>query len=175
MKVELVKIISLKSDSENARTHSERNIKAIAASLQDFGQRKPVVVHGDVVIAGNGTLEAAQSLGWTEIVVTKTPDDWTMEQARAFALVDNRTAELAEWNQSLLVDQLVGLEGYGFDLTDYGFATLDDSNNPIEEDTSPQLGETKYAVIIDCDDELQQFNLLERFATEGLRARSLSL
>ena len=41
-----------------------------------------------MVIAGNGTLEAARSLGWTEIVITVVPDDWTAEQAKAYGVVD---------------------------------------------------------------------------------------
>jgi len=53
------------------------------------------VVYGDVVIAGNGTLAAAQSLGWTEVEVTRVPSDWSPEQARAYALADNRTALIA--------------------------------------------------------------------------------
>ena len=58
MNLETVTIESLKLDPNNARKHSKRNLDAIKASLEKFGQRKPIFVHNGVVIAGNGTLEA---------------------------------------------------------------------------------------------------------------------
>lgn len=109
MKVESVAIKSLTMDPENARTHSEKNIKAIAGSLTTFGQRKPLVVWDNIVIAGNGTVEAAKSLGWEKIDITRVPSDWSHDQARAYALADNRTAELAEWDSESLLDILSGL------------------------------------------------------------------
>jgi hypothetical protein len=64
------------------RKHGRRNLDAIGASLAQFGQRRPLVVMGDMtVIAGNGTLEAARSPGWSEIVVTVVPGDWTPDDA----------------------------------------------------------------------------------------------
>jgi ParB-like chromosome segregation protein Spo0J len=62
-----IAIADLSLDPNNARKHSQRNLDAIAASLKQFGQRKPIVVHRGVVLAGNGTVEAAKTLGWTEI------------------------------------------------------------------------------------------------------------
>lgn len=109
MKLETVSIKSLTLDPENARTHSQKNIDAIAGSLTTFGQRRPLVVWGDIVIAGNGTVEAAKSLGWEKIEITRVPADWTHDQARAYALADNRTAELAEWDSESLLDILAGL------------------------------------------------------------------
>ena len=81
----------------NPRTHGEESIEAIKASLKRFGQRKPIVVQreGMVVRAGNGTLTAAQELGW-EMIAALVIDEVDSE-ARAFGLVDNRTAELSEW------------------------------------------------------------------------------
>ena len=124
MKVERVKLSSLSMDPENARVHSERNVKAIAGSLETFGQRKPVVVWNGTVIAGNGTLQAAKSLGWDEIDVTRVPADWSRDQARAYALADNRTAELAEWDAEILATQLVELDAVGYEIGDWGFESL---------------------------------------------------
>lgn len=63
MKVKDVPVASLRTDSKNARRHNERNIAAIKKSLEQFGQQKPIVIGRDgVVVAGNGTLVAAQSL-----------------------------------------------------------------------------------------------------------------
>ena len=130
LKVQLVRVASLESDPENARKHSQRNLDAITSSLRTFGQRRPLVVYGNIVIAGNGTLAAAKSLGWESIAVTRVPASWSPEQARAYALADNRTAELAEWDDKLLADQLVELDAVGWDLADLGFATLEPPTDP---------------------------------------------
>jgi len=111
MKVERVLISSLISDPANVRKHNIKNLEAIKGSLAKFGQQKPIVVgENGVVIAGNGTLAAALALGWNEIDVVRSkligPD------ATAFAIADNRTAELAEWDDELLRDQLRSLSEY---------------------------------------------------------------
>jgi hypothetical protein len=124
MKVEEVWIDSITMDPQNARKHSKRNIEAIAGSLATFGQRRPLVVWDGIVIAGNGTLEAAKSIGWTQIEVTRVPADWTHEQARAYALADNRTSELADWDHEILADQLIELDSVGYEISDWGFEPL---------------------------------------------------
>lgn len=111
MQIERRALDDLTPDELNARVHSKRNLQAIAASLQEFGQRRPVVVDADgLVLAGNGLCEAARTLGWTEVDVTVAPDDWTPEQARAFAIADNRTADLADWNSGALIESLEMLD-----------------------------------------------------------------
>lgn len=139
--VSVVPIDSLTPDPENARKHSPRNLEAIAGSLRKFGQRRPLVVWGDVVIAGNGTLEAARSLGWPRVWVTRVPADWSPEQARAYALADNRTAELAEWDESVLAEQLIELDAVGFDLSEFGFAALTPPTDPETPDEFPDFGD----------------------------------
>jgi len=125
MNLETVTIESLVLDPQNARRHSKKNLEAISASLDKFGQRKPIVVHRDTVIAGNGTLEAAKLLGWTEIAISRCPDDWDADTAKAYALADNRSGELAEWDESVLVEQLLDLDGNGWDVKDLGFTSDD--------------------------------------------------
>lgn len=122
MKIIRKKIAELVLDPENARKHSARNLDAISNSLKRFGQRKPIVVGaGNVVLAGNGTLEAAMSLGWESIDVVEAPADWDINTARAFALADNRSAELAEWDESVLAKQLLALDEADFDIEELGF------------------------------------------------------
>jgi hypothetical protein len=134
MKLETVTIKSLKLDPENARTHSQKNIDAIAGSLTTFGQRRPLVVWGDIIIAGNGTVEAAKSIGWEKIEITRVPEDWSHDQARAYALADNRTAELAEWDDSILANQLIELDAVGYDIGEWGFESLEPPTDPGESD-----------------------------------------
>lgn len=121
MKIENILITDIVFDPDNARKHTQRNLETIAQSLKEFGQRKPIVLKDNVVIAGNGTLEAAKLLGWTNIDVTRVPSDWTLTKAKAFALADNRTSELAEWDGDALLNALTEIEAQGL-LTATGFS-----------------------------------------------------
>jgi ParB-like chromosome segregation protein Spo0J len=125
LRIETVNINSLTPDPANARKHDSKNLKAIASSLEKFGQRKPIVVTpNSIVVAGNGTVEAAKSLGWTEIAIARTPVGWSWDQIKAFALADNRSAELAEWDDKVLADQLIELDANGWELEELGFTSL---------------------------------------------------
>jgi hypothetical protein len=96
---------TLHEDPKNARRHPTRNLDAIKASLAQLGQQKPIVVDAKgKIIAGNGTYRAAQALGWDRIAVVEFQG--TAKQARQFALADNRTAELAEWDVSVLQSEM---------------------------------------------------------------------
>jgi hypothetical protein len=109
MKTELVKIETLVFDPANARKHGEKNLAAIKSSLQRFGQQKPIVVDANgVVRAGNGTLAAAKALGWKEIAIVRSP--LSGSEATAYAIADNRTSELAEWDDDILSQTLAALQ-----------------------------------------------------------------
>lgn len=121
------KIADLSLDPSNVRKHGRKNLDSIKASLRKFGQQKPIVVDAKgIVLAGNGTLAAAQELGWTEIEVTRT--ELTGSAATAFAIADNRTAELAEWEEDKLAQVLQSLKVEDADLfaaTGYDDAEVD--------------------------------------------------
>ena len=136
----------LHADPANARKHDKRNIDAIAASLAKFGQRKPVVVQqeGMVVRAGNGTVEAAKSLGWSHVAAVVLDDD--NATASQFAIADNRTAELAEWDDDTLASLLDGMEpadreALAFDEDDMRelLEGLDPSQPEVVEDEVPEV------------------------------------
>lgn len=136
MNTKNVAISSLAFDPANARKHNERNLDTIKGSLARFGQQKPIVVgKNGVVIAGNGTLAAARSLGWSEIQVVQTDLEGT--EATAFALADNRTAELAEWDTAILTETLKALDAVDFDLASIGFDDFDLTEPPAEGLTDP--------------------------------------
>jgi len=105
-----VPIADLNLDPSNARKHGEKNLDAIKASLAKFGQRKPIVVQtpGMIVRAGNGTVTAARALGWTEIAAVVIDDD--NATASQFAIADNRTSELADWDDETLAAILDGFD-----------------------------------------------------------------
>jgi len=109
MQVEARKVKDLLQDPENSRKHDERNLQAIRESLEAFGQQKPIVIDQEgKVVAGNGTLEAARQLGWEEIQAVVTLLEGPKQTA--FAIADNRTAELAAWDDVQLAQSLVALE-----------------------------------------------------------------
>jgi DNA modification methylase len=137
-------IVDLLLDPENARKHSQKNLDAIKASLTKFGQRKPIVINQKgVILAGNGTVEAARSLGWDHIEVAVVPADWDEATARAYALADNRTAELAEWDESVLAKQLLELMDEDFDIEAIGFELPEPEIEP-EPDDVPAIEEVQH-------------------------------
>jgi hypothetical protein len=141
MQLTTIKITELSLDPSNVRKHSRRNLDAIKASLRKFGQQKPIVVDAKgIVLAGNGTLTAAQELGWTEIQIVRT--ELAGVEATAFAIADNRTAELAEWEEDKLSQVLQSLKVEDADLlaaTGYDAAEVDKmSKAEVTEDEVPE-------------------------------------
>jgi len=88
-------------DPANARTG--HNVERIAGSLQQYGQRKPIVVNrseAGKIEAGNGTWQAAKLLGWTHVAAVAVEDD--PSTAVGYAIADNRTSELSQWDYEVL-------------------------------------------------------------------------
>jgi hypothetical protein len=122
MQVEVLPLDALHVDPANVRRHPARNLDSIKASLARFGLQKPIVIDAhNVVRAGNGTLEAARALGWETIACVRTPLRGV--EAVGYAIADNRSAELAEWDDEGLAEVLRGLQSEpDFDLAAVGFA-----------------------------------------------------
>lgn len=115
-------LASFNIDPANARKHDRRNIDAIKASLIRFGQRQPIVVQkeGMVVRAGNARVIAAREMGWTDLVCVIIDENAT--EAMAYAIADNRTAELAEWDDEVLTETLKSLRDVGVALDEVGWS-----------------------------------------------------
>jgi ParB family chromosome partitioning protein len=175
LKIETISIDDLELDPNNARKHSEKNINAICESLTQFGQRKPIVINAnDVVIAGNGTVEAARKLGIKALEVVRVPVDWSEEKIKAYALADNRTAELASWDAEILLSQLNELNIADWDINALGFKEFE-LNPPKDSDADTDMksiGE-RYEVVIECEDENEQTALLIRLSQDGLKVRAI--
>lgn len=119
-------------DTENLRKHSEENIKAIEVSYESHGQQKPIVVSTTgKVLAGNGQLQAAHNLGWSHIAVITFSGD----KDSAFAIADNRTAELASWDEENLLSVLDSMDFEELTLT--GFSQ-DDVLKLLPKEPKPQ-------------------------------------
>lgn len=92
---------SVHEDAANARVGHA--VERIAASLRQYGQRKPIVANrgqGGRVIAGNGTLAAARVLGWSHVAVVWVDED--AASATGYSIADNRTGDLSRWDVEAL-------------------------------------------------------------------------
>ena len=176
MILESMPVESLNTDPANARKHPDRNLDAIKSSLARFGQQKPIVIDSNhVVRAGNGTLAAAKALGWTHLNVVRTT--LPSVEATAFAIADNRTAELAEWDVEILAAALSdpAMGDLGFDAAEIQ-KWLGADEPPLIDEPQPatQVGES-FQVIVECESESRQRDVFERLTTEGLSCRLLTL
>lgn len=138
------------------------NVDSVASSLKTFGQRKPIVAvkkedgETGVVLAGNTTLKGARKLGWSHVAVTWVEDD--DKTAAAFAIADNRTHDLGEYDDSAIVEMVSKfddddnlLEASGYDLMD--IEELIGRMEGIDEEVDISLIEGEYEGSPDVSEE----------------------
>ncbi len=115
---------------ENNPRNNDDAVDAVANSIKRFGWQQPIVVWKDmVIVVGHTRYKAAKKLGLKTIPVV-VADNLTEEQAKAYRLADNKTNELAEWNDDLLENELGSIDD--IDMSDFGFPPLE----TIEEENS---------------------------------------
>ena len=118
-------VTELIPSERNARTHSQEQIKQIAASIHAFGWTNPILIDEHrAIIAGHGRLEAAKVAGLAE-VPTIALTGLSAAQKRALAIADNKLALNAGWDDELLRLELGELGLEGFDLSLIGFTDLE--------------------------------------------------
>lgn len=145
---------NLKPYSGNARTHSKKQVRQIADSIQRFGFNNPVLISdNNEIIAGHGRVKAAESLGLTSVPTLRL-SHLSAEERRAYILADNKLALNAGWDQQLLAIELEALIDLDFDVTLTGFSlaevdlTLDlaresdPASASTAEDQIPRLSHT---------------------------------
>ncbi|MCK5641844.1 MAG: DNA modification methylase [Gammaproteobacteria bacterium] len=153
-----IKIEDLIEDPDNARTRGDNAKGVLAASLEKFGAARSIVVDKDgKVRAGNGTVEAAKAAGIKEVLIVEGDgstlvavrrSDWSDKQALAYALTDNHSSDLSEWNGEKLMeglteivgdDPLQGLgdwsENFGFDLGELRKISVKGHTRVVGDDT----------------------------------------
>ena len=167
----------LSNDPANARKHDDKNIGAIVASLRRFGQQKPIVIDSNnVVRAGNGTLQAAMTLGWESIdcVVTSLKGS----DAVAYAIADNRTAELAEWDDDILAAQLNGLLADDEELANAAGFTAEEIEAMLADDEGKYDSQvdltSKWEIVVTCKSESDQQVVFDMLEKEGYKCRVLT-
>lgn len=120
MSVELRPLDAVRPYANNPRQNDDA-VEAVAESIRRFGFRQPIVVDADgVIVAGHTRFRAAQRLGLATVPV-HVATDLTPDEVRAYRLADNKTAELASWDDAMLSIELDALRGAGIDWTLLGF------------------------------------------------------
>ncbi len=141
LKLLIIDIGKVMIDPRNARKHPDANLEAIKHSLQAYGQRKPIVVNSETnyIEAGNGLWLAAKELGWKKIAAVMVKDDSAM--ATGYAIMDNQSALLAEWDFPVLKDLLEQLDtgSFNMDLTGFDSKAIEDLMTQFHE---PEQGLT---------------------------------
>jgi DNA modification methylase len=173
-------INQLKVNPDNARTHSKHQVRQIAASIKEFGFTNPVLIDkNNMVVAGHGRVAAAQLLGRSHVPTLRL-ENLSDDQMRAYVLADNRLAEKAGWNKSILAIELQHLIMIDdFDVTITGFEVpeidllLAESNNQLDTDDVFELSDTPQ--VISRPGDLWQLGRHRIFCGSALRRESYSL
>ena len=144
-------VASLSADPKNARTHSDKQVAQIGASIERFGFTNPLLIdeHG-VVIAGHARLAAATNLG-LDVVPVIVIGGLSEAERRALALADNKIALNAGWDEKLLATELkfladlqidldVSITGFDTVEIDGVIASASQDNDPPEEVPPPLPG-----------------------------------
>lgn len=183
LRTEVVDIRRLRLYHRNPR---RGDVNAVAESLRVNGQFRPIIVNTgeqtgrrDEVLAGNHTLQAAKRLGWSTILASFV--NYTDAEAARVVLADNRTADLADYDNGLLLDVLQeapDLEGTGYttdDLDALAAELLAGDPDPGEQ-SEPDEGakDSQYAVTVTCQDEAEQILVYEQLRAQGYDARAVT-
>jgi hypothetical protein len=125
MKIENVAVSALRPYARNARTHSKKQIRQIANSVERFGFCNPVLIDDDNhIIAGHGRVAAAKLLDMNEVPTVRL-SHLSEADRRAYILADNKLAENAGWDREMLAIELQGLIDLNFDVDVLGFETAE--------------------------------------------------
>lgn len=137
MKVVMIDINQIKPYDKNPRKNNNA-VEAVANSIKEFGFKQPIVVDKDnIIVVGHTRFKAAKKLGLKEVPVV-VATDLTDEQIKAYRLADNKTNELAEWDDELLSGELSDIE---MDMSLFGFDLEEEEEKEIIEDEAPEVDE----------------------------------
>lgn len=129
-----VNIDELKLNSRNPRLN-DKAVDSVAQSIEKYGFKNPLIINGDkVVFCGNTRLKAARKLGLKQAPCI-IADDLSEQEIREYAIVDNKTNEIAEWDEKLLLEELNELSLDDFDF-DWDIPTIEQE---IIEDDPPEV------------------------------------
>lgn len=165
----------LKPFKRNARQHSEKQITKIAAAIQEYGFTVPILIDEHLeIIAGHGRQLAALKLGLGQVPTID--GSWmTPTQQRAYRIADNKLSLDASWDDQLLAVELHELGAEGFDVGLTGFSASElrglGIGNMVPGDAPNETVPGSWAVVIECEDETDQIELVKQMLAEGRKVK----
>ena len=144
---EIVDIDSLISNPKNPTKHSEKQLQLLAKILKHQGWRHPITVsnRSGFVVSGHGRIEAAKLNGWSQVPIDR-QDFKTEADEYAHLIADNKIAELADLDLSMVNDEVLKLEDFDFDLLgipDFEPVQIEQLDPQCDEDEVPENVETR--------------------------------
>ena len=143
MHVEMRSLREIRPYPNNPR-HNDHAVDAVAESIREFGFRQPIVVDEEgVIIVGNTRYKAAVKLKLDQVPV-HVATGLTPAQIKAYRIADNKTAEIADWNHDLLVQELMDLQKMDYAVDLLGFSSdelhqlLGDQKGLVDPDEIPE-------------------------------------
>ena len=111
MKIIKVKVNDLKPYKSNAKIHTSEQIEQIKRSIKEFGMNDPIAIWGkeNIIIEGNGRLEALKQLGYTEVDCIRL-DHLTDEERKAYTLAHNKLTMNTDFDIDILNVELTEIE-----------------------------------------------------------------
>jgi ParB family chromosome partitioning protein len=163
----------------NSRTHSESQVKQIAASIREFGFTNPILIDEEqTIIAGHGRVMAAEVLSMSTVPCIRL-SGLSEAQRKAYVIADNKLALNAGWDidaLSIEINQLADLD-FNLDILGFDIQELASILDGEKEGTEPK--EESYSeifnIVIECKDEEEQEKIFNRLDTEGYKCRVQSL
>lgn len=168
LKIEYLPVGKLKPYTKNARQHGEQDVSTIIESIKEFGFSDPIGIWSDknIVVEGHGRLIAAKKLKLKEVPVIRL-DHLTDEQRRAYALAHNKTAEMSDWDYSILDTELGDI--LNIDMTNFGFDT--NIGEVLEEPEPQKSKKDTYSIVIDCENDIEAEKIYRELVEQGYDAR----
>lgn len=149
MELKTVNLKGIKPYARNPRKNSAA-VEAVMESIRQCGYCSPIVVDENMVIlAGHTRFKAMKELGLKDAQVI-IRSGMSEEQKQKFRLLDNKVGELADWDESLLQEELLGLDFEGFDFGfDVGTDLFDDElEKALKHEASKEATQEKRANIL---------------------------
>lgn len=140
LQIEYIEIGKLKPYERNNKKHTDEDVSEIAKSIEKYGFNDPIGLYGNnIIVEGHGRLEAAKKLGLEKVPCVRL-DHMTDKERREYAILHNKTAELAQCDFDNLKLEFEELDFSDFDI-DFGIDFDDEEETEIIEDDVPEADE----------------------------------
>jgi hypothetical protein len=173
LKIEYIAVEDLKPYEKNNKKHEDFDIGEIAKSISKYEMIDPVGIWGkdNTIVEGHGRVLACKQLGIDKVPCIRL-DHLTDEQRREYAIVHNKSSELALYDFDNLADELaeINLDAFNFD---FG-VSFDDDDTETKEREEIALNES-ISVVVECADDEEAETIFEKLSEEGYKCHISTL